>query len=156
MKTIATIATNLFIFLFLAVSMPVQAGWETFIEIDKMTDEERIFFFITDNSKNVALIYGCDNEDTFALMKRGSFGKEYENKSLDNELLIRFDKKPAYVIENVFFSDDGGFLIEDNDFLLKVKKHQTLLAKIQVLSDDYITVEFDISGFNEAVENYCQ
>ena len=161
MNTAKVLVATFFATLFM-MAMPVHADWESHITVDKMMDEKKIYVFTDyeENNKKFHLAARCKFED-FALMGNNVFISDikYEDRSNDNELLIRFDKEPAYYIKNVraaTFEKGSGFVIRDNDFLSKIKKHQTLLVKIHLQSDDFIIAEFDISGFNEAYEKHCR
>ena len=140
------------------LAMPVSTGWKRYTHIDKMTDgESKIFYTVyVIGDKLFVLIYSCE-ENVFGLafQGKGALG-EYEDDSLNNEFLIRFDKEPPYNISNVFKTYGDLFLIHhDRNFLSKIKKHQTLFVDIRFWPDDYVIVEFDISGFDEIYDSHC-
>ena len=122
------------------------------IRIDYSTIPTRLILLLIENGKRFHFSYqyewkyeGYENRFAFIFKGLGSLGKEYEDDSWDNEILIWFDKEPAYNI-NAFKIPDA-LILQDDDFLLKIKKHQTLFAKIQLWPDDEYIAEFDISGF---------
>ena len=140
------------------LAIPVSTGWKPFTHIDKMTDRESkvIYTAYMKDEKLFVLIYSCE-ENVFGLAFQGNgVLKGYEDDSW-NELLIRFDKETPFNISYVFKTYDDLFLIHHNRaFLSKIKKHQILSVDICFWSDESVIVEFDISGFDEAVEKHCK
>ena len=215
MKTIVTLFATLFILSCTTsryVHESVDGNWFVQTSVDRMTDEEsKGIAVLNSNSEDIKsqLSYFCEttimslkNVPIISLGVLGKIGSKYEieTSSLNNKLLIRFDKEPAYDIYFIFdvlefddtrnvtinnvdvdeldfgefnkysgliftgrrFLDDDSkrseFIENMQPFLAKMAKHQILLIKIQIQSDDfdkYIIAEFDISGFSEAVENHC-
>lgn len=122
------------------------------IRIDYSSVPTRLMLLIREDGRRFYLSYRCEwkhesyeNRFVFIFKGLGSLGKEYEDDSWNNEILIWFDKEPEYNI-NVF-KIRNSLIIQNDDFLSKIKKHQTLFAKIQLCSDDDYIAEFDISGF---------
>ena len=156
-----TIAINLFVFLFLTVSMPIQAEWESNPIIDKITNgkNEIIYTIYREDTKLFVLAYYCKHK-TFGLTPifagLGSLGKEYED-GFANGLLIwfdeEFDEESGYMID--VFKTHNSLAIQNDVFLSEMKKHQTLFTEIHLWPDEYVTTEFDISGFDEAYEKHC-
>ena len=162
---VATLFTLIILFIMFAISMPVHADWKHRTDIDRMTDEKTTFLYTTysDDDNRFDLIIPCDyiGIESFTLIVFQTFGLNsfgYEdNDSWDIELLTRFDKKPAQIIKWV--SKQGNMLAISNlmnfGFLTQIRKYQTLFIKIHLQPDGYVIAEFDISGFNEAVEKHC-
>ena len=154
-----TIVASLFVILSI-MAMPVHAGWESYTGYNIVMFETNTFLYTTynDDTKRIDLKIPCDfggYEHYFILELRnsGSFERIYEN-DFDNDLLIRFGKEPVYNISTLH-KFGNGLVFQDDDFLSKIKKHQTLLVEIYLWSDEPVIAEFDISGFSEAVENHC-
>ena len=175
MKTIAII---LFATLFISsCTTYMYPDWHVTTDIDRMMDRKTNSFFVRSkdfNNDKIALLFICREDGIWPTLASytKSFGKEYQNEG--SEILIRFEKEPAYNIYIYYQSDSiihftGEEILTDESsmlewyksiglFLSKMKKHQTLLIKIQIQSDDsdeYIIAEFDISRFNETVEKHC-
>ena len=174
MKTIATIATNLFIFLFLTVSMPVHAhyhtdtGWKTTYEPEKaIYVQDRIRVLSEPDSIElslyVSLMVHC-GEDMVAIETEGFITRYHvENDSLQfgNEtyLTIRFDDEKDTSIEVERESDTLLYIHYRNisKFLRDLKKHKKLRIWLRPLLFDgnYIMARFDISGYEQAYRNHC-
>ena len=161
MKTTKALVTTLFtliiLFIMFAVSMPVHADWDSYSDINKMTDKRTtsLYTIYENNNKKIVLGSFCGKNFFFSLFEPNLLGIEYEDDFSNNDLLIRFDKESAYNI-NVVRSGNTLWVSEDDfSFLSKIKKHQILLAEIYLWPNDYVIAEFDISGFDEAVEKYC-
>ena len=198
MKTIIVIVATLFVTLFM-MAMPVHAEWSISTSINRLTDEETIIIYTQykKDNKIFSLEYSCEYNAlslfAFDFQGKGLLGKEYQDETYSNKLLIRFDKEPAHIIyvHNATGIIDDSDLVDNSDgifdnmvlmiigrefiakddsvsrfdrnmkqFLSKMKKHQILSARIQIQSDDsivdeYIIVEFDISGFDEVYDSHC-
>ena len=125
------------------------------IRIDYSSVPTRFMLLIRDDGigrlQRFHLSYRCEwkhegYENHFVFISKGySLGERYEDDSWNNEILIWFDKEPEYNI-NVF-KIRNSLIIQNDDFLSKVKKHQTLFAKIHLRKDLEYIAEFDISGF---------
>lgn len=161
MNTAKALVATLFVTLFM-MAIPVHAdmktGWKPYTEIDKMTDLSRkwIFTGYMEKNKRFTLARFCQKGTVFVVTFEGfgSFGKEYD-ESNHNDLLVRFDKLPAYYINVRKIAKYGLAIVHTDSFLSKIRKHQTLLAKFQIWPDGYIIAEFDISGFDDVYEKHC-
>ena len=154
MKTIATIATSLFIFLFLAVSMPVHAQWKHYsyhVEYRYMNEPNSIRLIIP--CKRYMFSDGFSMYlDVPAYIKRYPFYLWTHNVTIQ----VQFDDNPSFNL--MVEKTPRMFKIIDSRrqyFLSLMKMHKKLTMRIQnPLHPDFI-VRINLHGFTKVYGSRC-
>ena len=187
---IATLFTLIILFIMFAVSMPVHAEWKPYTYMDEMTDEIFKAVVIEYESEheykkpafNIELYVACHNNrvsirftEIFTRINDESAIvaglNESELTSDITDILVRFDKKPAFNIDVIQHhhdinsinipmpgmkiyviakENDLNFDDTDNQFRLNLSKGITLRMKIKSF-----IARFSLVGFTKTYTSHC-
>ena len=143
------------LFTMFAVSMPVHAEWSINTSINRLTDEETIIIYTQykKDSKTFSLEYSCEYNNlslfAFDFQGKGLLGKEYQDETYSNKLLIRFDKEPAHIVyvHNATGIIDDSDLFDNSDGILDN-------MVLMIIGREFIAKDDSVSRFDRNMKQF--